>query len=251
MTNTYNVRLIENFYAVIPGNKTVKKCKSMKPDTIIWDFDGTLLPLAPYDSEQTLMMYRLNEYAARPIFFVRYITRCLIWADRRQMMRKTFKKFYIRLMRGTPAAVMDQVSRRLSDQIPVVDRQAIKHLKSRNYRMIVLSCGTANLSRRTLHRAGLADCFETIAGNRFRIVNGVIDGMRLRVPNPADKVRWVKEMGIQPGNAIAVGDGYTDIPLLDWAGIPILVDRTGKKKARYRYKNYYFISSISDIFEVL
>ena len=223
----------------------------MKPDTIIWDFDGTLLPLAPYDSEQTLMMYRLNEYASRPILLVRSLARFLIWADRRQMMRKTFKKFYIRLMRGTPAAAVDQVSRRLSDQIPVVDRQAIKHLKSRNYRMIVLSCGTADLSRRTLQRAGLADCFETIAGNRFRIADGVIDGMRLCVPNPSDKVRWVKEMGIQPGNAIAVGDGYTDIPLLDWAETSILVDRNGEKLMKYKNKNYRFISSVSEILDVL
>jgi phosphoserine phosphatase len=223
----------------------------MKADTIIWDFDGTLLPLAPYDSEQTLMMHRLRESDRPPMFFVRAAARLLIWADHRQMGRKTFKKFYIRLMKGTPAAVMDQVSRRLSDQIPLADRQAIRHLKSRNYRMIVLSCGTANLSRRTLQRAGLGDCFETIAGNRFQVANGVIDGMRLQVPNPADKVRWVNEMGIQPGNAIAVGDGYTDIPLLDWAKIPVLIDRNGEKLAKYKHKNYHFISSTSDIIKLL
>ena len=223
----------------------------MKADTIIWDFDGTLLPLAPYDSEQTMMMHRLGESARRPIFFVRYFARFLIWADHRQLMRKTFKRFYIHLMKGTPAAVMDQVGRRLSDQIPVADRQAIKHLKSRNYRMIVLSCGTANLSRRTLQRAGLADCFETIAGNRFQITNGVIDGMTLHVPDPEDKVKWVKEMGIRPAEAIAVGDGYTDIPLLDWAGIPVMVDRTGEKAAKYQHRGCRFISSTAEILDVL
>ena len=222
----------------------------MKTGTIIWDFDGTLLPLAPYDSEQTLMMH-LCESAQRPVLFMRAMARFLIWADRRQMMRKTFKRFYIRLMKGTPATVMDQVGQRLSDQIPAVDRQAIRHLKSLNYRMLIISCGTADLSRRTLKKAGLADCFDIIAGNRFQLTNGVIDGMRLHVPNPEDKVKRAEEMGIQPADAVAVGDGYTDLPLLDWAQIPILVDRTGKKRAKYRHKNYYFISSISDIFRVL
>ncbi len=33
----------------------------MKIKTIIWDFDGTLLPLSPYDSEQTLTLYKLDE----------------------------------------------------------------------------------------------------------------------------------------------------------------------------------------------
>ena len=32
---------------------------------IIWDFDGTLLPNDPYDSEQSLMMYKLYEAGER------------------------------------------------------------------------------------------------------------------------------------------------------------------------------------------
>jgi hypothetical protein len=33
----------------------------MKPSMIIWDFDGTLLPNEPHDSEQTQMLYKLHE----------------------------------------------------------------------------------------------------------------------------------------------------------------------------------------------
>lgn len=223
----------------------------MKTDTIIWDFDGTLLPLAPDDSEQTLMRYKLDETVPRPSYIVRAIARLLIGADRRQMLRKTFKRFYIRLMKGTPTAVMDQIGRRLSDRIPPQDRQAITRLKSENYRMMVLSCGTADLSARTLTNAGLGDCFEAIAGNRFKISQGLINGMTLHVPNPVDKVKWVKNKGISADESIAVGDGYTDIPLLDWAKIAVLVDRSGKKRDRYKHKNYRFISSTSEILDVL
>ena len=223
----------------------------MKATTIIWDFDGTLLPLAPYDSEQTLMRFKLDEIDSRPASIVRAVARLLIFADRRQMLRKTFKRVYIRLMQGTPAAVMDQVGKRLSDSISAEDRQTIVRLKSLGYRMFVLSCGTADLSERTLQNAGLGDCFEAISGNRFKINNGLIDGMTLHVPNPIDKVKWVKKMGLSPANTIAVGDGYTDIPLLDWAKISVLVDRSGKKRGQYRHKNYRFISSTSEILEVL
>jgi len=108
----------------------------MQTDTIIWDFDGTLLPLAPYDSEQTLMLYKLDETAPRPPVFVRAIARLLIGADRRQILRKTLKRFYIRLMKGTPAAVTDHVGERLSDKISLKDRQTISRLKSENYRFI-------------------------------------------------------------------------------------------------------------------
>ncbi len=223
----------------------------MKTTTIIWDFDGTLLPISPYDSEQTMVLHKLDETAPRPPIIVRAIARFLIGADRRQMLRKTFKRFYIRLMKGTPAAVMDQISRRLSDRIPTQDRQTITRLRAENYRMLVLSCGTADLSERTLTYAGLRACFESIAGNRFRISRGLIDGMTLHVPNPVDKVKWLKRQGISAAEAIAVGDGYTDIPLLDWANIAVLVDRSGKKKKKYKHKHYRFISSTSEILNVL
>ena len=223
----------------------------MKTATIIWDFDGTLLAQNPHDSEQTLMLYKLNESAQRPACFVRAVARFLIYADRRQMLRKTFKRFYIRLMSGTQIAVVDRIGRRLSDSISTEDRQTILRLKSENYRMLVLSCGTADLSERTLQNAGLEDCFENIVGNRFKINNGLIDGMTLHVPNPVDKVKWVKKMGLSPANAVAVGDGYTDIPLLDWANISVLVDRTGKKRRKYQHKDFRFISSITEILGVL
>jgi phosphoserine phosphatase len=146
---------------------------------------------------------------------------------------------------------MDQIGKRLSDRISVEDRQTIGHLKSHGYQMFVLSCGTADLSERTLRNAGLENCFEGIAGNRFRTYNGLIDGMKLHVPNPVDKVKWVNKKGISPANAIAVGDGYTDIPLLDWAEIPIMMDRTGRQRAKYANKNYRFINSITEILDVL
>jgi phosphoserine phosphatase len=223
----------------------------MRTDTIIWDFDGTLLPLAPYDSEQTLVLHKLDETVPRPPCIVRAIARFLICTDRRQMLRKTFKRFYIRLMIGTPTAVMDQIGRRLSGRIPVEDRRTIARLKSENYRMMVLSCGTADLSERTLTNAGLGDCFETIAGNRFKISQGLINGMTLHVPNPVDKVAWLTKNGISPDETIAVGDGYTDIPLLDWAKISVLVDRTGKKQKKYAHKNYHFVQSLSEILNIV
>jgi soluble P-type ATPase len=66
------------------------------------------------------------------------------------------------------------------------------------------------------------DCFASITGNRFKISRGLIIGMTLHVANPVDKLKWLKKMGTSADEAIVVGDGYTDIPLLDWAKISIL-----------------------------
>jgi len=221
------------------------------PYTIIWDFDGTLLPNDPYDSEQTLMLHKLYEDGANISAFTRAAARILIYADQKQYLRKTFKRFYIRFMRGTSPAIFEAVSMRLAAKIPQADRCALTRLANLGYRMIVLSCGTVNLSEATLRKAGLGDCFEIMAGNRFESDHGKISTMTLQVPNPEDKVKFLAGQNIEPGRCMAVGDGYTDIPLLDWAEISVLIDRTGRKQMKYADKNYHFVRSLPEILGIL
>jgi FMN phosphatase YigB (HAD superfamily) len=79
----------------------------MKPSMIIWDFDGTLLPNEPYDSEQTLMLYKLNETGEKTPFFIRALARILLYADQKEHLRKVFKRFYIRLMTGAAMDILN------------------------------------------------------------------------------------------------------------------------------------------------
>lgn len=117
--------------------------------------------------------------------------------------------------------------------------------------MMVLSCGTANLSENTLQQAGLGDCFEIFAGNRFESNNGRIGDMTLHVPNPEDKVRFLVDRKIDPDRCMAVGDGYTDIPMLDWAKISVIMDRSGRKRIKFAHKNYRFIRSLPEILDIV
>lgn len=219
--------------------------------SIIWDFDGTLLPNDPYDSEQSLLMYKLYETEEKIPLFLRTLTRILIYADNRERLRKTFKRFYAWFLKGTEVNTLDQVSQRLAAKIPERDRQAVIELKRQGHSMMVLSCGTADLSERVLKIAGLGDCFDVIEGNRFEMANDQISGMLHNMDNPENKVKFLQRKGIRADQTVAIGDGYTDIPLLEWARIPIMMDRTGKKKALYGHKNYKFISEISDILNIL
>jgi phosphoserine phosphatase len=218
---------------------------------IIWDFDGTLLPNDPYDSEQSLMMYKLYEAGEKIPVFTQALARLLIYADQKEHLRKLFKRFYIRFMTGTSVDIFDPVGRRLAAKISETDRRALRQLADLGHRMIVLSCGTVNLSENTLHKAGLGGCFEMIAGNRFESANGKISAMTRHIPNPEDKVRFLAGQNIEPGQCIAVGDGYTDIPMLDWAKISVLVDRTGRKRIKYADKNYHFVRSLPEILDII
>lgn len=222
----------------------------MKPSTIIWDFDGTLLPNDPYDSEQTLMLYKLHEGGEKISFFIQALARVMIYADQKEHFRKLFKRFYIRFMTGTAMDIFDPVGTRLAAKISAADRQVLMHLANQGLRMIVLSCGTANLVENTLQKAGLSGCFESIAGNRFESENGKISTMTLHIPNPEDKVKYLARRKIDPGKCMAVGDGYTDIPMLDWAKIPVVIDRTGRKQIKYAGKNYRFVQSLPEILDL-
>ena len=223
----------------------------MKPSVIIWDFDGTLVPNDPFDSEQTLMMYKLHESGEKIPFFIRALARALIYADQKEHFRKTFKRFYIRFMTGTAEDNFNPVGARLAAKITQKDGQALMQLANQGRQMIVLSCGTANLAENTLQQAGLAECFDIIAGNRFESVNGTISSMTLHIPNPEDKVRFLDKLKVDPAKCMAVGDGYTDLPMLDWAKIPVLVDRTGRKQIKYADKNYQFVRSLPEILDLV
>jgi phosphoserine phosphatase len=223
----------------------------MKLYTIIWDFDGTLLPNDPYDSEQSLLIYKLDKTEEKIPLILRALTRILIYADNREHLRKTFKRFYAWFLKGTGVNILDQVSQRLAAKISETDRKAVIELKRQGHAMMVLSCGTADLSERVLKIAGLGDCFDVIEGNRFEMANDQINGMLYSMDNPENKVKFLQNKGIRPDRTVAIGDGYTDIPLLEWAQIPIMMDRTGDKKALYAHKNYKFISELSELLKIL
>ena len=223
----------------------------MKTFTIIWDFDGTLLPNDPYDSEQSLLMYKLYETEEKVPLFLHALTRLLIYADNRERLRKTFKRYYTWFLKGTSITELDRVSERLATKIPEADRHAIIRLKTQGHIMMVLSCGTADLSERVLKFAGLSDCFSLIEGNRFQFAEDRIVGMQLQLPDPDDKLKRVKLLKLSPERTIIVGDGYTDLPLLNWSSIPVMIDRTGKKKKRFTSHNFYFITSIPEIMNVV
>jgi phosphoserine phosphatase len=223
----------------------------MKKLTIIWDFDGTILPIAPFDSEQSLLLYRMSQPEEPFGLLKKGCVKAIIYADQRERFRKTFKKYYLRLLKDTPSSTLDDVCRNLAHKISTSDRSSLRKLKHAGYDMIVLSCGTADLSERVLKFAGLEDCFSLIEGNRFRFIADQIAGMNFYLPDPNDKLEFAKKLQLSPERTIVVGDGYTDLPLLNWSSIPVMIDRSGKKKKRFTSNNFHFITSIPEIMNII
>ncbi len=218
----------------------------MKLFDIIWDFDGTLLPSDPCDSEHTLLLQSLNAPGERPSLIKRVVARCIVFFDQRQWMGPAFKKYYAWVLEGTPADRLDPVAQTLARKIPEADRVALRQLRLEGHAMRIISCGTLDLIERVLALTGIRGCFETVEGNRLLFSDGRISGIKLEVVHPADKVKMLVDKKIRPERTLAVGDGYTDLPLLQWAGFPVLMDRSGKTKNR-RYARYPKIASIAEV----
>ena len=223
----------------------------MKKLTIVWDFDGTILPHEPYDSEQSLLIYIMNRKQDPFGWLKKIYASAMIYADQHERLRKTFKTFYIRLLKGTSSAALDRVCRNLAEKISSADRNVFRKLKEDGYDMMVLSCGTADLSERVLGFAGLLNCFSLIEGNRFQFAGDRIDGMELLLPHPADKLQMMQQLNLSPDLTMVVGDGYTDLPLLDWSTMPVLIDRSGRKKKYFSDRNFYFITAIPQILNII
>lgn len=218
---------------------------------MIWDFDGTILPLAPFDSEQSLLIYRISQTQNPFGWFKKQYAKAVIYADRREWLRRTFKRSYVRLLKGTPSSALDAVCRQLAQKISPADRQTLRELKSAGHDMLVLSCGTADLSERILRFAELIDCFCLIEANRFQIVEDRIAGMHLQLAEPEDKLKLAKKLNLSPRQTIVVGDGYTDLPLLKWSAIPVMMDRTGRKEKEFASHDFYFIRSVPEMMNIV
>jgi len=173
--------------------------------TIVWDFDGTLLPLQPWDSEQELLLARLAGLPAAS--WKRWYGRCAVEADRRGWRPAAFKRRYLAVLRGAPRELLELVAARLAERIPAADRAAVRELAARGHRQLVASCGTADLSERILEGCGLRSCFEAVHSNRFLFAEGRIAGLRLEVGSGRAKLELVRGLGVDRAGAVAVAVG--------------------------------------------
>ncbi len=221
----------------------------MKPFTIIWDFDGTLLPSDPYDSEHTLLLYNIHASDDRLSLAKRIVGLTIIFLDRKKWMGPAFKRYYAWVLSGTRMNRLDGVSEMLAQKISASDRASLLNLYHRGHTQMIISCGTLDLIERILEIAGIKSCFKRIEGNRFLSANDRIIGIQNRIIHPTDKLKPLKGQDLDADRVIAIGDGYTDLPLLDWAHFPVLMDRSQTKSRLPAERCYSKIASISDLVE--
>jgi phosphoserine phosphatase len=212
---------------------------------IFWDFDGTLIP---FDSEQFLLESLF--LSGRPVSWLKaQAARLFVYGDRHGWHPGWLKVLYGWCLRGTPISELDPVGASLAARITPADRVALCALARHGAPMVLLSCGTGDLCQRALRMADLG-CLTRIEANWLAVRGHVIAGIERRIYLPKTKVEIAASYGFPWEEVIAVGDGLTDVPLLDRAGLPVLI-ADGDKARRFAGRGYQVVPSLLAAIELI
>ena len=181
---------------------------------VAFDMDSTLINIECVD-EIAAVVGRKAEVAA--------ITEAAMRgeiADYKDSLRRR-----VALLKGVPVTALDEVYARRLQINPGVDR-FVQACQQAGLKTLLVSGGFTFFSDRVKHRLKL----DFARANVLEMDNGVLTGRMVDRPwgdivDGAEKRRVLLEvcelMGIAPTQAIAVGDGANDLPMMSVAGLSI------------------------------
>lgn len=208
---------------------------------IIFDFDGTLYPIMDFDSEQ-LLVHTLAEgedeaFRAAAMRFI---------ADDRAgcFHLEDFHLRYEQMTRRSSAKLVDQVALRLSGLLSDEDRAALVALKEQSGAdFAIFTCGTENLVESFLSHLGIRDLFISIRGKRLHFTPGQEATLSVDIHTPEAKRLALEALRAQYAAIVAVGDGPTDIPMLEAADLGLIIDWHGEE-ASSRFETHHSLTSV-------
>ena len=206
---------------------------------IAFDFDGTLYPLLPYDSEQRLVLStakgrgHLNRLRAK---------RMVQKDSEGRMGLGEFNRRYHDLLGGCTPAQIDEVA---DDLFALVEKEQFSLLKSLSGKadLAILSCGTENIIHAFLSKHAIEHHFFQVSGKSLHFGEGTKPTIRTTIGSPIEKRSVFSELKKQYSRTIAVGDGPTDIPMLGEADLGLIIDWQGKG-AKYPFETFADLHSV-------
>jgi phosphoserine phosphatase len=197
----------------------------MKKEALIaFDFDGTLYPIDPFDSEQ-MLMFSCTSHQGK---LNRKRTKLAVEKDLKGGM--DWASFTASYRLHTRLCTQELISSVTKDLLKKVHPEQFKIFfeLSRFADLAIISCGTENIVQAFLEDLGLFDLFIGIWGKQFEFSEGKVTDMKIHVQGPPDKARILQALAKDYKHVIAIGDGPTDIPMLKTADLGLIVDWNGK-----------------------
>lgn len=204
-----------------------------KKNLVAFDFDGTLYPLVPYDSEQRLVLStaknrgHLNRVRAK---------RMVLKDSEGRMDLGEFNRRYHDLLVGCTAEQIEEVA---LDLFALIDTEQFALLQELSAKadLAILSCGTENIIHSFLSLHKINHHFFQVSGKSLHFGKNSKPDISCTIGSPNEKRSVFAELKGQYTHAIAVGDGPTDIPMLEEADLGLIIDWNGKA-ARYPFETF-------------
>lgn len=204
-----------------------------KKNLVAFDFDGTLYPIVPYDSEQRLILStaknrgHLNQMRAK---------RMVLKDSEGRMGLGEFNRRYHDLLVGCTPSQIDEVA---SDLFALIDTKQFALLKklSEKADLAILSCGTENIIHAFLSLHKIDHHFFQVSGKSLQFTKESKPDITCTIGSPEEKRAVFAKLKKEYSHAIAVGDGPTDIPMLEEADLGLIIDWSGEE-AKHPFETY-------------
>jgi len=200
---------------------------------IAFDFDGTLYPLHPYDSEQRLVLTTAKSRG----HLNRVRAKRMVQKDHEgKMGLGEFNRRYHDMLGSCTPALIEEVA---SDLYALVESKQYSLLKilSEKADLAILSCGTENIIHAFLSKHAIEQYFFLVSGKSLHFNETTKPSIKCTIGSPEEKRSVFSELKEKYVYAIAVGDGPTDIPMLKEADLGLIID-WGGKEAKYPFETY-------------
>ncbi|MBI9093794.1 MAG: haloacid dehalogenase-like hydrolase [Sphaerochaeta sp.] len=200
---------------------------------ITFDFDGTFYPLYPYDSEQRLILStarvrgHLNRVRAKR----------MVLKDRQgEMALGEFNRRYHDLLSGCTHSQIEEVAKELFNLVDPKQYSLLKDLSTKAD-LAILSCGTENIIRAFLSLHKIDHHFFQVSGKSLHFNKGSKPDIVCTIGNPEEKRAAFATLKKNYVHTIAIGDGPTDIPMLEEAELGLIIDWSGED-TKYPFETY-------------
>ena len=209
------------------------------------DFDGTLYRLEEHDSEEMLMAAAAVTEDER-LLMDRSIAEMRAGADPIE-----FELALRDMLIGKPLSVIAEA---IDGIMPLVDWNEIEIVRRivsrKDVHLHIVSCGTDMLISEFLGRVGLLEYTEKIHAKELLHDERTFRNFIWHIGGPDDKRRCVEMLRNEYGRSfiVAVGDGFTDGPMLSAADKGFLLERPG---SRHHEVDADVISSFDELLQFM
>lgn len=147
-----------------------------------------------------------------------------------------FNRRYHEMLGGCTPSHVQQVA---SDLVSLVDREQFVLLKSLAQKadLAILSCGTENIIHTFLTLLEIDHHFFQVSGKSLHFENAGKPSISVTIGSPQEKRSAFAELKSNYTHTIAVGDGPTDIPMLEEADLGLIIDWNGEE-AKYPFETF-------------